>query len=308
MTHAPPPDGARAWPELPLESWQDTFATLHMWTQIVGKTRLALAPPENHWWQVALYLTPRGLTTSPMPQGSRTLRGRFRFPRPSALSPHQRRRHRHAAARAPHRGRLLRRVPGGPAVARISESGMRPVPVEIEVAIPFTEDRQHAAYDAEAANRWWRLLVAGRPGAEAVPRPVPRQGEPGPLLLGRASTWRRRGSAAAARPPHPGGAPNCPDYVMMRGLLPRVQQLRLLARRRTDGGAGVLRLCLSRAARIRRAPRASGRSALPHRTFGSSSCPTTWCAPPPIPTRRCSTSANPRTRTPPISAAGTAPR
>src|SRR6267378_1783959 len=57
------------WPEFPPAMWRDTYATLHMWTQIVGKTRLALAPLENHWWQVALYVTPRGLTTSAMPAG-----------------------------------------------------------------------------------------------------------------------------------------------------------------------------------------------------------------------------------------------
>src|SRR3954453_4088076 len=58
-----------AWPALPLAAWRDTYVTLHMWTQIVGKTRLALAPSENHWWQVALYVTPRGLTTSAIPYG-----------------------------------------------------------------------------------------------------------------------------------------------------------------------------------------------------------------------------------------------
>lgn len=61
-----------AWPSLPLEEWQPTYATLHMWLQVVGKTRLALAPMENHWRQVVLYLTPRGLTTSSMPSGQRT--------------------------------------------------------------------------------------------------------------------------------------------------------------------------------------------------------------------------------------------
>src|SRR6476469_2439260 len=72
LTHA-------AWPALPLNEWQDTYATLHMWTQIVGKTRLALAPMENHWWQIALYVTPRGLTTSAMPYGERTFSVDFDF-------------------------------------------------------------------------------------------------------------------------------------------------------------------------------------------------------------------------------------
>src|ERR1700686_67 len=67
------------WPELPPATWRDTYATLHMWTQIVGKTRLAFAPMENHWWQVALYVTPRGLTTSAMPSGGRTFAVDFDF-------------------------------------------------------------------------------------------------------------------------------------------------------------------------------------------------------------------------------------
>src|SRR3954454_6624459 len=61
------------WPALPLTEWQDTYATLHRWLQIVGKTRLALAPMQNHWWQVVLYLTSRGLSTSAMPLGGRSL-------------------------------------------------------------------------------------------------------------------------------------------------------------------------------------------------------------------------------------------
>ena len=79
MLRSPSPVEAAAWPSLPLDSWRDTRDTLHMWTQIVGKTRLALAPAENHWWHVALYLTSRGLTTSPMPYGTRTLSAEFDF-------------------------------------------------------------------------------------------------------------------------------------------------------------------------------------------------------------------------------------
>ena len=67
------------WPELPLAAWQETYATLHRWTQIVGKTRLALAPMQNHWWQVTLYVTSRGLGTSPIPAGTRTFEVDFDF-------------------------------------------------------------------------------------------------------------------------------------------------------------------------------------------------------------------------------------
>src|SRR5215211_5691345 len=70
---------AEIWPELPLDAWQDTYMTLHRWTQIVGKIRLALAPMLNHWWQVPLYVTVRGLTTSPMPYGARSVQIDFDF-------------------------------------------------------------------------------------------------------------------------------------------------------------------------------------------------------------------------------------
>src|ERR687885_742666 len=70
---------AEAWPPLPLAEWQATYDTLHLWTQMVGKTRLVLAPMQNHWWQVALYVTSRGLDTSPMPYGERTVELEFDF-------------------------------------------------------------------------------------------------------------------------------------------------------------------------------------------------------------------------------------
>src|SRR5437870_3120536 len=75
-TQSPPRD---LWPELPLEAWQDTYATLHMWTQIVGKVRLAMSPRINHWWEVPLYVTARGLTTSPIPCGTELFEIRFDF-------------------------------------------------------------------------------------------------------------------------------------------------------------------------------------------------------------------------------------
>src|SRR5512138_2709853 len=69
----------QAWPELPLAAWSDTYATLHMWAQIVGKIRLKQSPPANHWWQVTLYVTARGLTTSTIPYGQRTFQIDFDF-------------------------------------------------------------------------------------------------------------------------------------------------------------------------------------------------------------------------------------
>jgi hypothetical protein len=151
--------GGRAeWPALPLDGWKDTYATLHMWTQIVGKTRLALAPMENHWWQIALYVTPRGLTTSSIPCGERAFSVDFDF-----LD--------HRVRIAVSDGQTCVLPLGAQSVAdfyaryreTLKELGLRariyPVPVEVETAIPFSQDRTHASYDPEAASRCWKVLL-----------------------------------------------------------------------------------------------------------------------------------------------------
>ena len=140
------------WPPLPLADWEDTYHTLHMRTQIVGKTRLALAPMENHWWQTALYVTSRGLTTSPMPWKDRTVTIDFDF-----LD------HQLYLRTSEGQTRRLPLVPQTVAdfyaayIAGLRDAGIairvRPVPVEVEIAIPFAEDRTHRSYDAEAAHR-----------------------------------------------------------------------------------------------------------------------------------------------------------
>ena len=79
MTNLATGDSPECWPALPLDSWRETCATLHMWTQIVGKIRLRLSPPVNHWWHVALYVSARGLTTSPIPYGPRSFDLQFDF-------------------------------------------------------------------------------------------------------------------------------------------------------------------------------------------------------------------------------------
>ncbi|MGO8949128.1 MAG: DUF5996 family protein [Ktedonobacterales bacterium] len=146
------------WPPLPMGEWQDTYATLHMWTQIVGKVRLALCPPLNHWWAVTLYVTPQGLTTSSIPYGTdyfeiafdfldqilwvRTSTGGSRamalYPRPVADF------YREFMA-------ILRTLS--------IDVVMNPHPQEISNPIPFDEDYEHAAYDAAYAMRWWRILL-----------------------------------------------------------------------------------------------------------------------------------------------------
>ena len=146
------------WPALPLDEWKATYATLHMWTQVVGKIRLAQTPLVNHWWNVPLYVTARGLTTSAMPYLDRTFEIDFDF------IDHQ----------------LLIKCDDGAveiidlaprSVADFYREVMHklhelsievkiwPVPVEVENPIPFEQDRENASYDPEYANRFWRILV-----------------------------------------------------------------------------------------------------------------------------------------------------
>jgi Family of unknown function (DUF5996) len=147
------------WPELPLAAWRDTYATLHLWTQIVGKVRLKLTPWLNHSWSVALYVTLRGLGTGLIPLDGRDLAidfdfldhvlwlgssdGRFRqiMLRPVSV--------------AEFYGEVMEALAALGVAVRIDE-----MPNEIENAVPFSQDRVHAAYDREFANRHFRILAA----------------------------------------------------------------------------------------------------------------------------------------------------
>jgi hypothetical protein len=145
------------WPRLPLDEWRDTYATLHMWTQIVGKVRLALTPLVNHWWNVTLYVTARGLTTGAMPHGTDALRIDFDF-LDHALEIESSRGGTFSTPLAPRTvADFHAAVMGG-----LDQLGM-PVhiwtqPQEVE-APAFEEDETHAAYDPDAAHRLWRVLV-----------------------------------------------------------------------------------------------------------------------------------------------------
>ena len=146
------------WPALPLEEWRDTYATLHMWTQMVGKTCLALAPPQNHWWQVALRVTARGLATGPLPYDARTLDAEFDFIEHELVLRTGEGAVQKIALRPRSVAAFYRAY-----LAALDALGMRvkiwPVPVEAEHKIRFPDDEQHAAYDPEYANRHWRILV-----------------------------------------------------------------------------------------------------------------------------------------------------
>jgi hypothetical protein len=212
MTEATRRQDAAVWPALPLEGWQDTYATLHMWTQIVGKTRLALAPMENHWWQVALYLTPRGLTTSSMPAGTRTVAVEFDF-----IGHQLQLQTSDGETRAiPLVAQSVADFYAGYLAALGSigvEPGIRPVPVEVETAVPFATDRVHTSYDADAAHRWWRLLVQADRVFKRFRGGFLGKASPVHFFWGSFDLAATRFSGREA-PRHPGGAPNCPDYVM----------------------------------------------------------------------------------------------
>ncbi len=159
MTSSDFTNSQTSWPELPLSAWVDTCSTLHMWTQVVGKVRLALCPPINHWWEVPLYVNSVGLTTSPLPYEAGVFEVQFDFLR-------------HHLSIQTSRGatQLLPLKPRSVAdfyrefIAALQSLGIHvkiwTTPVEIPNPIPFEQDTQHASYDPEYASRFWRILLA----------------------------------------------------------------------------------------------------------------------------------------------------
>jgi len=205
------PDPA-AWPPLPLDAWEDTFGTLHMWTQIVGKTRLALAPLVNHWWNVVLYLSARGLTTGPMVSGSQTVEAEFDFVDHALVL----RRGDGAVRALPLSARPVADF-FRDYLALLQELGVsakiRPVPVEVVTAIPFAEDRTHGSYDGDAARRCFRALSQADRLLKRFRGTFVGKCSPVHFFWGAFDLACTRFSGRRA-PLHPGGAPNCPDWVM----------------------------------------------------------------------------------------------
>lgn len=145
------------WPALPQSAWSDTCATLHMWMQIVGKIRMALTPALNHTWHVALYLTARGITTSPMPYGSRMLEIEFDFLEHLLRIDDSNGNSRHFLLEPMTVAEFYRRVMD--ALDSLSMPvPIWPVPCEVADPIPFAEDVVHHSYDADYAQRFWRVL------------------------------------------------------------------------------------------------------------------------------------------------------
>jgi len=200
------------WPELPYEGWKDTVATLHMWTQIVGKVRLTQMPWVNHSWHVTLYVSPRGLTTASMPHGERTFGIEFDFIE-----------HRLLITTCDDESRSVPLQPQTTAdfYAGVMEALREldlPVeiharPNEVEPAIPFAKDVEHRSYDAAAVNRFWRALlqvdrVFNRFRARFIGKSSPSHFFWGSFDL---AVTRFSGRTA---PEHPGGYPNMPLAVM----------------------------------------------------------------------------------------------
>jgi Family of unknown function (DUF5996) len=199
------------WPELPWEAWKDTAATLHMWTQIVGKVRLAQSPWTNHSWHVTLYVTPRGLTTSPIPYARRSFQIDFDFIG-----------HRLLIATSDGESRGLDLKPRATAdfyaalMAALRELDLQVNihgrPNEVEHAVPFAEDREHASYDRDAVDRFRRVLVqVDRVFKDFRARFIGKC-SPVHFFWGSFDLAVTRFSGRPA-PPHPGGFPNLPDRV-----------------------------------------------------------------------------------------------
>lgn len=213
MSAASDTGGAR-WPAVPVAEWAETRDTLHLWTQVVGKVRMVNEPLLNHWWNVPLYLSSRGLTTSPMPHptgpafqidfdfvASRldivTVDGRSAS---LALEPR---------TVADFYAEVMAMLVGLGVATPIW-----PVPVEIEGAIPFPDDKVHAAYDREAVRRFWLALIEMERVFEVFRSRFVGKASPVHLFWGALDLAHTRFSGRPA-PPHPGGAPNCGPHVML---------------------------------------------------------------------------------------------
>ncbi|MBM9504680.1 DUF5996 family protein [Actinacidiphila acididurans] len=202
-----------AWPALRVADWGETRDTLHMWTQIVGKVRLAHAPMVNHWWQVTLYVTPRGLTTSAVPYGSGAFDAEFDF-----IDHRLRIRNSSGGTRSVE----LRPMPvaefHGRTTAALAELGIEapisPGPNEVEPAIPFAEDYEHASYDADAAHLFWRQLLQANRVMQEFRSRFAGKVSPVHFFWGAMDLACTRFSGRHA-PEHPGGAPHCGDWVMV---------------------------------------------------------------------------------------------
>jgi len=212
-----------AWPPLPFAEWQDTAITLHMWTQIVGKIRLTLSPWVNHSWHVTLYVTSRGLTTSPIPHGVRTFEFNFDF------IDHQLRidtsdgEQRTIELKSRSVAEFYRLVMQNLDQLHLPVS-INKAPNEIENPIPFDEDEEHRAYNREYANRFWRVLVQSARVFKEFRSRFCGKCSPVHFFWGSFDLAVTRFSGRLA-PPHPGGVPHLPDAITREAYSQEVSSL-----------------------------------------------------------------------------------
>ena len=226
-------DTQEDWPELPLEAWQDTYATLHMWSQIVGKVRLALAPRINHWWEVPLYVSALGLTTSaiPYPEGNFEVEFDFIHHRLTIKTSQN------TAATVGLRPRTVADF-YQEFMAALGSLGIAvkiwKMPVEIPNPIAFDQDTQHASYDPEYANRFWRILASSEKIFTEFRARFIGKSQPGAFLLGQL----RPGGDAIFRAPRSGTSRSRCRHA--RSIFARSEQRGFLAGRRRYQGSGIL--------------------------------------------------------------------
>jgi Family of unknown function (DUF5996) len=211
------------WPALPFAEWKDTAITLHMWTQIVGKIRLALSPWTNHSWHVTLYVTSRGLTTSPIPHGTSTFEIRFDF------IDHELRILKSDGAvrvlklRPQPVAKFYREVMNALAEMKLPVT-INTTPNEIENPIPFDQDEEHRSYDREYANLFWCVLVQSDRVFKEFRSRFCGKCSPVHFFWGSFDLAVTRFSGRPA-PPHPGGVPHLADEITREAYSQEVSSL-----------------------------------------------------------------------------------
>lgn len=201
----------QVWPELPYRNWRETAVTLHLWTQIVGKVRLALTPWVNHGWQVPLYVTSRGLGTTPIPAGREILEMEFDFIA-----------HRLRVSTSLGADRVLMLVPQSVSefyrqlMSLLHELGIdvsiHEMPNEVPDPIPFSKDDRHSSYDGAAAHAFWRVLIQADRIFKQFRTGFLGKVSPVHFFWGSFDLAVTRFSGRGA-PLHPGGVPGLPDAV-----------------------------------------------------------------------------------------------
>lgn len=202
---------AEAWAPLPLEAWQDTYTTLHLWTQVIGKIRLVQTPWINHSWHVPLYLTARGLTTSPVAYKNQIFQLDFDFIDHQLLIQTSEGRFRTLPLRPQTVAAFYQAVMENLKALDLPLT-INTTPNEIPDAIPFKQDHTHAVYDPEYANRCWRVLLQTDRVFKAFRSRFKGKSSPVHFFWGSFDLAVTRFSGRPA-PEHPGGVPNLPDAV-----------------------------------------------------------------------------------------------